>query len=85
MELIGRQLENYRIDALLGQGGMGAVYKGFDVNLARPVALKIMHGQFARQPEFQRRFLQEAQAAARLGDHPSIVNTYNFAAPRGVF
>lgn len=85
MELIGRQLENYRIDALLGQGGMGAVYRAFDVNLARPVALKIMHGQFARQPEFQRRFLQEAQAAARLGDHPSIVNIYNFAARQGLF
>ena len=85
MDLIGRQLENYRIDALLGQGGMGAVYRGFDVNLARPVALKIMHRQFASQPEFQRRFLQEAQAAARLGDHPSIVSTYNFAARQGLF
>ncbi len=85
MELIGRRLENYRIDALLGQGGMGAVYRGFDVNLARPVALKIMHRQFASQPEFQRRFLQEAQAAARLGDHPSIVNTYNFAARQGLY
>ena len=85
MNLIGRQLENYRIDALLGQGGMGAVYRGFDVNLARPVALKIMHGQFARQKTFQQRFLQEAQAAARLGDHPSIVNIYNFAARQGLF
>jgi serine/threonine protein kinase len=85
MELIGRQLENYRIDALLGQGGMGAVYRAYDVNLARPVALKIMHGQFASQPEFQQRFLQEAQAAARLGGHPSIVNIYNFAARQGLF
>lgn len=85
MELIGRQLENYRIDALLGQGGMGAVYKAYDVNLARPVALKIMHRQFVSQPEFQQRFLQEAQAAARLGGHPSIVNIYNFAARQELF
>ncbi|MFZ0545332.1 MAG: protein kinase, partial [Candidatus Promineifilaceae bacterium] len=85
MDLIGQQLENYRIDALLGQGGMGSVYRGFDVNLARPVALKIMHGQFASQPEFQQRFLQEAQAAARLGGHPSIINIYNFAARQGLF
>jgi serine/threonine protein kinase len=78
INLVGRQIENYRIDSLLGEGGMGAVYRAHDLNLARPVALKVMHPHFARQPEFQRRFLQEAQAAARLGDHPSIVNIYNY-------
>ncbi|MGH2535999.1 MAG: protein kinase domain-containing protein, partial [Candidatus Promineifilaceae bacterium] len=76
--LIGRQIENYRIEALLGDGGMGSVYRAFDVTLARPVALKIMHSQFASQPEFQRRFMQEAQTSARLGDHRHIVNIYSF-------
>ncbi len=57
---------------------MGAVYKAFDLTLARAVAVKVMHPQFAKQPEFQQRFLQEAQAAARLGDHPSIVNIYDY-------
>ncbi|MCI0396959.1 MAG: serine/threonine protein kinase, partial [Chloroflexi bacterium] len=82
--LIGQQIENYRIDALLGEGGMGAVYKAFDVNLARPVALKVMHAHLASQPEFQRRFLQEAQAAARL-DHPSIVKIHTFGGRQGLF
>ncbi|MGD2048997.1 MAG: protein kinase, partial [Chloroflexota bacterium] len=78
INLVGRQIESFRIDTLLGEGGMGAVYRAYDLNLARPVALKVMHPHFAKQPEFQRRFLQEAQAAARLGDHPSIVNIYNY-------
>ncbi|MFZ0545306.1 MAG: protein kinase [Candidatus Promineifilaceae bacterium] len=76
--LIGRQLDNYRIDALLGEGGMGSVYRAYDVNLARPVAVKVMHPQFANQSVFRQRFLQEAQAAARLSDHTSIVNIYDF-------
>ena len=85
INIVGRQLGAYRIDALLGEGGMGAVYRATDVNLARPVALKVMHPQFAKQDQFQKRFLQEAQAAARLGDHPSIVNTYNFGTEQGLF
>ena len=64
---------------MVGEGGMGAVYRAHDLNLNRPVALKVMHGQLARQPEFQQRFMQEAQAAARL-NHPSIVNIYHFGA-----
>jgi eukaryotic-like serine/threonine-protein kinase len=59
-DLIGKQIDQYRIEALLGEGGMGAVYRALDSNLARPVALKIMHRQFATQPEFRQRFLQEA-------------------------
>ena len=77
-DLLGKQIEQYRIEALLGEGGMGAVYRALDSNLARPVALKIMHRQFASQPEFRQRFLQEAQAAARL-NHPNIVAIYNFS------
>jgi serine/threonine protein kinase len=56
---------------------MGSVYRAYDMNLARPVALKVMHAHLARQPEFQQRFLQEAQAAARLS-HPAIVDIYHF-------
>lgn len=81
--LIGRQLENYRIDSLLGEGGMGAVYRATDTNLARPVALKVMHRQLASQPQFQKRFMQEAQAIARL-KHPSIVTIYSFDMKHGL-
>lgn len=76
-DLIGQRVEHYRIDALLGRGGMGAVYRAYDLNLARPVALKVMHQHLADETRFQQRFMQEAQAIARL-DHPSIVNIYNF-------
>ncbi|MBX3060145.1 MAG: protein kinase [Anaerolineae bacterium] len=76
-DLTGQQIDQYRIEALLGEGGMGAVYRARDVHLNRLVALKIMKQSLARQPEFQQRFLQEAQAAARL-KHPSIVQIYHF-------
>ena len=82
-ELIGRQIDHYRIDALLGEGGMGAVYRAHDLNLARPVALKVMHAQLASQPEFKARFMQEAQSAAKL-NHPSIVTVHYFGASQGL-
>ena len=75
--LIGKRLDHFRVDMLLGEGGMGSVYRAYDMNLARPVALKVMHPHLTRQPEFQQRFLQEAQAAARLS-HPAIVDIYHF-------
>lgn len=75
---IGQTINNrYRLDSLLGDGGMGAVYRAFDLNLERQVAIKLMHGHFARQAEFRQRLVQEAQTAAKL-DHPSIVRIYDF-------
>ncbi|MFN2117117.1 MAG: protein kinase domain-containing protein [Candidatus Promineifilaceae bacterium] len=76
--LIGQTInDRYRLDALLGDGGMGTVYRAFDRNLDRQVAIKLMHDHFARQPEFRKRLIQEAQTAAKL-DHPSIVKIYDF-------
>jgi len=78
-DFIGTILDNaYRIDALLGQGGMGAVYKGHDVALNRDVAIKVMHAHIAAQPGFRDRFLQEARAAAAL-EHPAIVRVHAFS------
>ena len=79
--LIGQSLDRYKILVMLGEGGMGSVYKARDVTLQRDVALKVMHGQFARQPNFQERFLQEARTAARL-NHPGIVKVYDFGQSR---
>jgi eukaryotic-like serine/threonine-protein kinase len=76
-DMVGRKIEHYEIVEAIGGGGMGTVYRAYDVNLARPVAIKIMHQQFANRAEFQQRFQQEAQAAARL-NHPSIVAVYHF-------
>ncbi len=80
--LIGQQIEHYLIEGIIGEGGMGTVYRAEDLNLARPVAMKVMHPQFAAQTEFQRRFQQEAQAAARLS-HLSIVSVYHFGRQHG--
>jgi ABC-type multidrug transport system ATPase subunit len=68
----------YRIEALLGQGGFGRVYRAFDQKLERVVALKILTLPQDRraQPEKIRRFEEEARAVARL-DHPSIVPVYD--------
>lgn len=79
----GQQIENYRIDSVIGEGGMGTIYRATDVNLMRPVAVKVMHGNLADDPTFQGRFLQEARAAARL-DHPSIVRIYHFGRESGL-
>ena len=71
------------MDSLLGEGGMGAVYRAYDINLARTVAVKVMHSHLAQQRQFQRRFMTEARAAARL-KHPSIVDIYHFGNQLGM-
>lgn len=76
-QLINQTLDRYRIISLLGEGGMGAVFKAFDLTLQREVALKVMHSHIASQADFQDRFLQEARTAAKM-DHPSIVQVYDF-------
>lgn len=75
--LIGLTLGRYKINSLLGEGGMGAVFKARDETLKRDVALKVMNPQFSRLPNFQERFLQEARTVARLS-HPNIVQVFDF-------
>ncbi|MBU6334753.1 MAG: protein kinase [Chloroflexi bacterium] len=75
---IGTTLKGrYRIDALLGQGGMSAVFKATDPNLKRVVAIKLIHPHLADNREFLARFEEEAAAVARLR-HPNIVQVYDF-------
>ena len=76
-EITGTTIGHFRIENLIGAGGMGTVYKAYDLNLGRPVALKLIHPEMASQPEFRERLKAEAQAAANL-DHPSIVKIYSF-------
>jgi serine/threonine protein kinase/Tol biopolymer transport system component len=75
--LIGRSLNRYKILSLLGQGGIGSVYKALDATLQREVAIKVMKPDLARRTDFRERFLQEARIAARL-DHPNIVQVHDF-------
>lgn len=76
--LIGKTIGNFRIERMLGQGGMGAVYEATDIDLERRVAIKMMHPHLAAQSSFQRRFLQEARTAASL-THRNISRVLSFA------
>lgn len=67
----------YQIQDQLGQGGMSAVYRATDPNLRRPVAIKLIHSHLAGDPEFVRRFEEEAAAVARLR-HPNIIQVFDF-------
>lgn len=69
------RLENYRIDTRIGSGGMGDVFRAFDQENGRWVALKAIRADSAGDHERRRRFRREASAVARL-DHPSIVKLF---------
>lgn len=73
--LLGRQLANFRIERLLGVGGMGRVYYGWDIGLERPVAIKIIDASLRGDQSYARRFVQEARAIAAW-EHPSILQIY---------
>ena len=66
----------YRIDALIGSGGMGDIYRATDTRLGRAVALKVLPDELTRSRDRVRRFLQEAKAASSL-NHPNIVTVYD--------
>ncbi len=80
-----QQLGKYRVDTLLGQGAMGVVYKGFDADIDRAVALKVLHGHLLEKDDDGRlasRFKQEAKAAARCM-HANIVTIFDFGFGNG--
>ena len=72
---VGTRLSGYRIENLLGRGGMGVVYLAEDVRLKRKVALKLLAGGLAEDDGFRERFLRESEVAASL-DHPNIVPVF---------
>jgi eukaryotic-like serine/threonine-protein kinase len=75
---IGRTLGgHYRLELLLGQGGMGSVYRGVQLSVNRPVAIKLISGSSPNQDEMIRRFRREAEATARLS-HPNTVRLFDF-------
>jgi serine/threonine protein kinase len=75
---VGQTLdEKYRLERLLGQGGMGAVYLATHLGTERYVALKLITPQFMRNEEFVERFKREARAAGRLR-HPNVVDVTDF-------
>ncbi|MDW8212626.1 MAG: serine/threonine-protein kinase [Roseiflexaceae bacterium] len=75
-DLVGRRVDRYEVIALLGRGGMAAVYRARDTALQRDVALKVLYPQFLSDASLVERFRREAVLAARL-DHPGIVPIYD--------
>src|SRR3954453_19077544 len=79
---VGQILDDkYRLERLLGQGGMGAVYLATHLGTERFVALKLIAPQFMRNEEFVERFKREARAAGRLR-HPNVVDVTDFGFAR---
>ncbi len=76
-DLIGRTLGKYELKERIGRGGMAEVYKAYQKNLDRYVALKILHPFLGEDPEFKERFEREARHVAQLR-HTNIVQVYDF-------
>jgi eukaryotic-like serine/threonine-protein kinase len=70
------KLGRYRVDELLGSGGMALVYRGHDARLQRVVAIKLLADNLAEDDSFRRRFVREARTVARLA-HPNVVRIYD--------
>ena len=79
----GTQLGPYKIEAPIGAGGMGEVFRATDTRLHRTVAIKILPRDKVADADRQKRFLQEARAASAL-NHPNIVTLYDIASDNGI-
>ena len=71
----GATFAGYRVESVVGRGGMGVVYRAWDLSLERPVALKLIAPELAEDERFRARFLREPRLAASL-DHPGVVPIY---------
>ena len=76
-DLSGQRLGHYRVEGVLGRGGMSIVYRAVDERLGRAVALKVMSENLSADPEFRTRFVGEARAASAI-DHVNVVPLYEF-------
>jgi eukaryotic-like serine/threonine-protein kinase len=79
--MIGRTIQNYHVEELLGEGGMGTVYRATDTLLRRPVAIKMLHPHLLRDSTFMERFRNEAVLSAQL-NHPNVATLYNLLQDR---
>jgi eukaryotic-like serine/threonine-protein kinase len=82
--LIGREIDGYKIEKMLGEGGMARVYRAYDANLHRYAAVKVIDPQQGNNPRYEDRFKQEARAVAQLR-HANIVGIYRFGQVKGVY
>lgn len=82
-ELCGRQLQHFRIEQMIGRGGMGTVYRAHDQSLDRPVALKVVDASMVQDPTLRERFVREARAQGRLS-HPHVVQIHSIGEQDGL-
>ena len=82
-DLTGTTLGQYRLIAPLGQGGMATVYRGYQAAMERYVAIKVINPDQGLDPQFVRRFRQEARTIAAL-EHPNILPVYDYGEAQGV-
>jgi serine/threonine protein kinase len=75
--MIGKQILNYRIEKLIGEGGMGNVYLGIHTHIGRKVAIKALNPNLAKNPDLKERFKNEASTLSQL-HHPGIVSLYDY-------
>lgn len=75
--MIGNVVGNYKVVSKIGEGGMGAVYKGIDLMLEREVAIKVLKPELAGQPQVVERFRSEAVTLAKL-NHPNVATLFSF-------
>ncbi|MBL9149284.1 MAG: protein kinase [Phycisphaerae bacterium] len=81
--LVGSRIAGFRIDRVLGSGGMGVVYEATELALARKVALKLLRPEVAGTPAARERFEREAKAIARLR-HPSVISVHSLGEVDGL-
>lgn len=79
----GTRIASYRIEELVGRGGMAAVYRASDVRLGRQVALKVLASELARDDAFRQRFIRESRAGAAV-DHPNVIPVFEAGEAAGV-
>ena len=80
---VGSRLAGYRLDEQIGRGGMAVVYRAWDSRLDRPVAIKVLSPELARDEAFRQRFIRESRTAAAV-DHPNIIPIFEAGEANGV-
>ncbi|HET6507749.1 MAG TPA: protein kinase [Baekduia sp.] len=78
----GDEIAGFRVTGVAGRGGMGVVYRAEQLDLQRPVALKLIATPLARDEDFRERFVRESRAAAAI-DHPNVIPVYSAGEERG--
>ncbi|HLB50110.1 MAG TPA: serine/threonine-protein kinase, partial [Anaerolineales bacterium] len=81
-DMIGKTFGSYKLVGQLGQGGMASVYRGYQEAIDRSVAIKIMPAELLHDPNFIKRFINEARTLAKLS-HPNILPLYDFGEANG--